>query len=210
LQPTANPLRDRYFYGKKGGRTSVIEPERLGSSHSNNGIGIAIFDPTIRRQRSDDSMLITEVIPPSAAYLGPRRMTSNNSIPGVDWIGHRTRDTDSATMWSLPHLNHPPVTRFENLNRQVVLFCLGFILPFCWIIAAFLPLPPFRKVNKEMGGDLAYDADIEGARTFTLEDERLYENAKWWRRVNRTLSVVGLLMMGTILSLALVAATRGA
>lgn len=158
-------------------------------------------------------MLITEVIPPAQAQHGPRRMASSQSIPGVDWIGTRTRDPEAATMWSLPHLEQAPLTGFESINRQLILFCLGFILPFCWIIAAVLPLPPHAEITKEPKSNqqqLEFTADIEGARVFTTEEVEVYQNARWWRRVNRILAPVGLVVIGVIIALAVVAATRGA
>ncbi|RPB05776.1 hypothetical protein L873DRAFT_1662333 [Choiromyces venosus 120613-1] len=196
-QPSASakqfPAWARYFYGKKGGRGSVIVPERSGSAHGNEGVGIAIFDPT--------------------AHRGPRRMASSHSIPGIDWVGTRTRDPEVATMWSLPHLDQAPLTGFESINRQLVLFCLGFILPLCWIIAAVLPLPPHAEITKEPKSNqqqLEYTADIEGARVFTTEEVEIYQNARWWRRVNRMLAPIGLVVIGAIIALAVVAATRGA
>ncbi|KAG0637704.1 hypothetical protein HOY80DRAFT_1002415 [Tuber brumale] len=207
------PAWARYFYGKRGGRGSVIVPERSGSAHGSEGVGIAIFDPTVRRQRSDDTMLITEVIPPTQAHHGPRRMASSQSVPGVDWVGTRTRDPEVATMWSLPHLDQAPLTGFESINRQLILFCLGFILPLCWIIAAVLPLPPHAEITKEPKSNqqqLEYTADIEGARVTTAEEAEIYQNARWWRRVNRMLAPVGLVVIGAITALAVVAATRGA
>ncbi|PWW80345.1 hypothetical protein C7212DRAFT_362155 [Tuber magnatum] len=207
------PAWARYFYGRKGGRGSVIVPERSGSALGNEGVGIAIFDPTVRRQRSDDTMLITEVIPPTQAHHGPRRMASSQNIPGIDWIGTRTRDPEAATMWSLPHLDQAPLTGFESINRQLILFCLGFILPVCWIIAAVLPLPPHAEIMKEPKSgqqQLEYTADIEGAKVSTTEQVEIYQNARWWRRVNRMLAPVGLVVIGAIIALAVVAATRGA
>lgn len=174
---------------------------------------MAIFDPSVRRQRSD-SLLITEVIPPGATHHGPRRMASASSIPGIDWIGTRTRDAESATMWSLPHLDRAPLTRFENLNRQLVLFCMGFLLPFCWIIAAFLPLPPLERATKEEAPQSSDQQESSSAvnadqtQGYSSKAVERYENARWWRKINRMLSVVGLLVIGAIIALAVVAATR--
>lgn len=172
-------------------------------------------DSRIRRQPSSDSLLITEIILPDAAYHATRRFDSSESIPGVDWIGTRTRimDPEVATQWSIPHLHHTPLSRFENVDRQLVLFCLGFILPICWIVAAFLPLPKFRGGIKKnlhsttIGEFSSYTVDVETSQSVDVEQK--HENAKWWRKVNRILSGIGMAMIGAIVTLGVVAATRG-
>lgn len=171
-------------------------------------------DSRIRRQLSGDSLLITEVILPDSAYRAPRHFDSSESIPGIDWIGTRTRimDSEVATQWSIPHLHRTPLSRFENVDRQLILFCLGFILPICWIVAAFLPLPqfygPIRKNPHSTTGEFAsYTVDVEASHS--VEDEQKYENAKWWRRVNRILSGIGMAMIGAIVTLGVVATMRG-
>lgn len=69
------------------------------------------------------------------------------------------------------------------------------------MIAAFLPLPPNPMEKFQVNSDS--DADVHGdlARHFRPMDEARYENAKWWRRLNRGMSVVGLFLLGAIVSL---------
>ncbi|KAL7274626.1 hypothetical protein RUND412_002458 [Rhizina undulata] len=205
------PAWARYFYGKRGGKgLSIIEPEMESKPGSRNGspeIGIAVFDSSaqLQRQTSDDSMAIAEIIPPPPAVYNPygsRRTASRSSIPGIDWIGSRTRDPEIATTWSMPHLDHTPLTRFENVDRQLILFCLGFILPICWIVAAFLPLPIPRGSSRTAAPAAI---DIESSSSWTVEELRRYENARWWRRINRILSVGGLCVIGAIIALVIVA-----
>lgn len=187
---------------------------KSGNVHGNESVGRV--DSRIRRQQSDDSLLITEVILPGTAYHAPRRFASSESIPGLDWIGNRTRvlDPEVATQWSTPHLNHTPVSRAENIDRQVIMFCLGFILPVCWMIAAFLPLPEFHEPTKtqqqSVAGEIsAFIIDMEADLSHSAEKGRSYESARWWRKVNRILSGVGLVIIGAIIALGVVAATRG-
>lgn len=204
------PAWARYFYSKRGGRGSIIEPEL--PRHGNE-------DPTerkVRHQQSDDSMQITEVIPPGALYQGQGQWGSSESVPGVDWVGSRTKimDAEIATQWSTPHLDHTPLSRFETIDRQLVMFCLGFLLPVCWIIAAFLPLPEvqarsYKQPISVVGQPSHYAVDAEVGSNNTAKQQRKYENAKWWRSVNRTMSVVGLLVIGAIIALCVLAATRG-
>jgi hypothetical protein len=67
------------------------------------------------------------------------------------------------------------------------------------MIAAFLPLPPYP--------DFMFDTrtsrlDYEGmiARDAASIEKGRYERARWWRNVNRVMSVVGLLIIGAIVS----------
>lgn len=66
------------------------------------------------------------------------------------------------------------------------------------MIAAFFPLPPnpLFKVNQHSDSELDVESDL--ARHYRPMDEARYENAKWWRRLNRGMSVVGLLILGAI------------
>lgn len=121
-------------------------------------------------------------------------------------------DPEVATQWSIPHLQHTPLSRFENVDRQLIMFCLGFVLPICWIIAAFLPLPRFHeKINKNLhsvtGEFPSYTVDVEAVHG--VEDEQRYKNARWWRTVNRILSGVGMAVIGAVVALGVVAAMRG-
>ena len=184
----------RYFYSHRGGRASIPAVET--------SVGLTRIPtcstPTIRvvpveeRPSTAGSMSIREI---------PRYLMR---------VASRPRDPDSTTLWSLPHLDHVPTTRTERIDRQHLLFCLGFLLPLCWWIAAFLPLPdevpawhnqiddieagPRSRVSKE-------------ARDMEAEFQRRYDTALWWRRVNRILSPIGLLVIGAIVALVVVSAS---
>jgi hypothetical protein len=113
-------------------------------------------------------------------------------------------EPDTTTLWSLPHLDHAPLKRIENLDRQLLLFCLGFVLPMCWWIAAFLPLPelfPSWHSQHDLEARAANLTVSKEARKLEMEYERRFENARWWRRVNRGMSVAGLVVVGAIVAL---------
>ena len=81
-------------------------------------------------------------------------------------------------------------------NAQVLSFAVGFVFPVAWLLAAFLPLPakpiPSEGKAKQKGiqrGSLPLH-DLEIGK-FPRELAR-YENARWWRNVNRTMSLFGL------------------
>jgi len=75
-----------------------------------------------------------------------------------------------------------------------------------WMIAACLPLPvkPIMNMqerdhstsNLESGNDISNDY----AHEFGPVDEARYESAKWWRRLNRWMSLVGILIIVVIVS----------
>ncbi|KAK3944714.1 hypothetical protein QBC46DRAFT_158781 [Diplogelasinospora grovesii] len=100
-------------------------------------------------------------------------------------------------------------------NAQVVLFIVGFIIPFAWMIAALLPLPPNPKLQMmERGAD---NSESQFGRTRQtdlryeprLVDETRYESARWWRNLNRIMSFVGLLIIGAVVALVVVGVKEG-
>jgi hypothetical protein len=67
-----------------------------------------------------------------------------------------------------------------------------------WLIAAFLPLPPKPSVDEEA---ITVGPDIETRiREF---EERRYQNARWWRNVNRIMIPVGMAIAAVIVSVRL-------
>ncbi|KAF8539767.1 hypothetical protein BDD12DRAFT_77101 [Trichophaea hybrida] len=184
LQPSTIPAWARYFYGKKGGRTSIIGPQTTGPTTEE--IGIAVSSLEQRRPGTSRTMSISE-------------------IPRYFLRAQRPRDPDATTLWSLPHLDHTPGSRTETFDRQIVLFCLGFMLPLFWFIAAVLPLPqelPSWHGNLEaQGWNFAVP---KKARQAEIAYERRYENARWWRRVNRIMSAIGVMIIGAAIALAVI------
>lgn len=73
-------------------------------------------------------------------------------------------------------------------------------------MAAFLPLPEEPPSSRRSSGDLeAGAADLtisKEAKKADAEYERRFINARFWRRVNRVLSVVGILVIAAIVALA--------
>ncbi|KAK7967226.1 uncharacterized protein PG986_001503 [Apiospora aurea] len=134
----------------------------------------------------------------------------------------------SSSIWS-PHLQidrrasrfsiwAPPSTTWSKdkgklgrRNIQIVMFALGWIFPFAWMIAAVLPLPhkPLPQMTMadhhstaELGGQIS-TPDIFSGRVDPAEDAN-YQSARWWRNVNRLMCVVGLLIIGAIVALAII------
>jgi len=74
------------------------------------------------------------------------------------------------------------------------------------MIAAFLPLPlnPMTEMrerdveNSTSNLDSSNDYANDFARQFGPVDEIRFESAKWWRNLNRWMSIVGLLIIAAV------------
>lgn len=76
-----------------------------------------------------------------------------------------------------------------------------------WFIAAVLPLPPQPAID-EKGKDPARPATAKSVaqdleNRLAPMDEAQYENARWWRNINRLMMIVGVLIIAAIVSQAL-------
>jgi hypothetical protein len=103
-------------------------------------------------------------------------------------------------------------------NRQILFFCLGFLCPVLWMVAAFLPLP-LRPMEASMNNLEAsmqdFSSEVEGEKSHypsglqvemrNWDQERRYLKARWWRNLNRIMSFVGVAIIGAIVALAVVA-----
>lgn len=146
--------------------------------------------------------------------LGFRR--SIRRITSSLWSPHLRRDVRARySIWDTPSVAWSAESgMFGRRNLQVVLFVTGFIFPFSWMIAAVLPLPqpsPLAMVQRDSSySDLTartrsheYDRHIESV------DELRYENARWWRMLNRCMSVIGILIIGAVIGLVVAAVKEG-
>ena len=87
-------------------------------------------------------------------------------------------------------------------NVQIVLFALGFIFPPGWFIASVLPLPPRPVVPSTKGKDALRHTQViqDLEKQLGPTDEARYENARWWRIINRIMCSVGLAIIIVIVS----------
>lgn len=88
---------------------------------------------------------------------------------------------------------------FGRRNIQVYSFCVGFIFPLAWMIASFLPLPSKPKFGPEM---MEAEDDLEMAiesQLLSLQQRR-YDNARWWRNLNRWMISLGVVIIVIIVS----------
>ncbi|KAG9239399.1 hypothetical protein BJ875DRAFT_436619 [Amylocarpus encephaloides] len=136
------------------------------------------------------------------------------------WSPHLRMDRRPTrlSVWDPPSVNwSADGSSFGRRNVQIVMFVIGFIFPFSWMVAAFLPLPlnPVREMRERDAEDHTSQLDSEDHvansynRRFGPVDEKRYENARWWRNLNRWMSLVGLLIIAAIVILVVVSIKEG-
>ncbi|KAI2612286.1 uncharacterized protein GGS25DRAFT_113587 [Hypoxylon fragiforme] len=173
-----------------------------------------IYNPRRRPKDTDpqaerpDSMEIGPALESGEIRLAPRKMTS--SI----WSPHLRLDTRASrfSVWNAPSVTWSADSGvFGKRNIQVILFLVGFFIPFSWMIAAFLPLPPRPTLamdERDQSTREFHDSDQEYShpprRRHILVDESRYQSARWWRNVNRFMSVAGLLILGAVAALVVI------
>ncbi|KAI9762313.1 MAG: hypothetical protein M4579_000461 [Chaenotheca gracillima] len=125
------------------------------------------------------------------------------------WSPHLRHDKRSSKMsfWEAPQAPEKALYEQALLDRrtlQIALFCTGFIVPFAWMAAALVPLtpPPHYLGKAKQAADPEVAAKLNS--TQAVENSQ-YENARWWRSLNRVMSVIGLFVIGAIITLVIVA-----
>ncbi|TVY67445.1 hypothetical protein LSUE1_G007846 [Lachnellula suecica] len=206
-------------------RTSSFR-SRSGSPNTDH-FPLSIYSPR-RRPREVDP----ETGRPStrgSLQINPAPLQDNN-----DPYARRFRTWSLSSVWS-PHLrldrratrhsmwDPPSVTWstdgswFGRRNVQIVMFTVGFIFPFAWMIAALLPLPPNPMTemrerdaeNSTSNLDSSNDIPNDYARQFGPTDERRFESAKWWRSLNRWMSLLGVLILAAVVVLVVIGLREG-
>ncbi|KAK9423900.1 hypothetical protein SUNI508_03916 [Seiridium unicorne] len=222
LSATTLPQWARIYYGS--GERRWLAPPSIRScsddSRPASSFGVSAspttdqFPPNIfsprRRAREvhpDDRPISTEVTPRrfSGLHKGLKKMTSSLWSPHLE----EDRRAHHQSMWQGPPSSAPESGVFGPRNRQVLLFAVGFIFPFAWMVAAFLPLPHQVTLDVVERDHSTTQFRIPEtpepfARQTRWVDNKRYQSARWWRNVNRLMSVVGLLVVGAIIALAIV------
>ncbi|KAJ9165453.1 Serine-rich protein [Coniochaeta hoffmannii] len=193
--PSGSPNTDHYqlnIYSARR-RTNQVDP------------------PMEQRPFSDSADMDINVIPPQQQdyrlFRSIKRKTS--SI----WSPHLRTDRRASrySIWEPPSVTWTQDSgMLGRRNAQVVLFIVGFVFPFAWMIAALLPLPTNPKYQmEEQNRNSGRFGHVNYEHQFRVFDETRYESAKWWRNLNRIMSVVGLLIIGAIVALAVVGVRQG-
>jgi hypothetical protein len=115
------------------------------------------------------------------------------------WSPHLARDRRPVehSIWE------PPAAEWEaqseltgRRNAQVTMFVVGFIFPLAWMFAAFIPIKPATPSNDIERNDSSTKLDKQNG-----QDDAVFTSAIWWRKVNRGMSIIGLLILGAIIAL---------
>ncbi|KAI2471700.1 hypothetical protein F4781DRAFT_90764 [Annulohypoxylon bovei var. microspora] len=159
------------------------------------------MDIDVRGQRRG-SMEITPVGETGDIRLAPRKK------PSSIWSPHLRLDTRASgfSAWNAPSVTWSADSGvFGRRNIQVVLFVAGFLFPFAWMIAAFLPLPPQPMLamdeRDQSTTEFASESGEPSQGRHILVDDSRYQSARWWRNVNRFMGVAGLLILGAVAAL---------
>jgi hypothetical protein len=109
-----------------------------------------------------------------------------------------------------PSVEDPSKNPLGPIGRQIILFCVGFVFPVSWFIAAFLSIPAKPESLDEKGsleqgiprrGDPSYRRTHSGSTMSIEQLEKQYVKAHWWRSLNRIMCVAGLAIIGAMVSL---------
>lgn len=129
------------------------------------------------------------------------------------WSPHLRPDKRSkrSCMWGPPTVDQgAEAGLFGRRNIQVVMFILGFIFPFSWMIASVLPLPKLPVVEMRDDDRLSPNLDtFKNERDINAIDEARYESAAWWRKLNRWMSILGVLIIAAVVVLVIIGLEQG-
>nr|OQO16720.1 hypothetical protein B0A51_16750 [Rachicladosporium sp. CCFEE 5018] len=156
----------------------------------------------------------------------PRPMTKDRlsefSLEASPHLQPNRRTGNRLSTWRAPSFVESLDTLIHSRgNRQILLFAIGFLCPFAWMLGAILPLPerPARDQEKAMRSSVTVESEVdemegalrrhtagEASRRWT--EERLWMKARWWRTLNRIMAVVGVGVIAAVIALAIVATRR--
>ncbi|MCJ1286545.1 hypothetical protein MMC26_005891 [Xylographa opegraphella] len=213
----------RIYYAQEGRNLRPVtaseptESSRPPTHESQNSFPYGIFRSRTRPREINtassnrDSMGITSIPNPEVVveiHGSPRRKISPSWSPHL-WHDRRSA-ADRRTIFIAPSLDESAEgAALTRRNVQIWLFVLGFIFAPAWMIAAFLPLPRPPQATPPAspnGPNIAHDIE----KALGPFDQARYENARYWRIMNRFMSVIGILIIVAIIILAVVGSRRSA
>jgi hypothetical protein len=106
----------------------------------------------------------------------------------------------------VPSMDERHETLLNWRNAQVLGFILGFVFPFSWFVAGFaLPLPPKPALDMEQVSRIPTpNVEARMQQKMDIEADIRYENARWWRGLNRVMCVLGAVLIVLVITLAVV------
>ena len=208
------PAWAKTYYARPISSTSNSknDPDRRTSTSTDN-ISLNIFRPRNRTPRSNlnpdrriSGLSMHPTRPQELSLAGTRNSASRRISP--TWSPHLWHDRTSLgrrrSMFKPPSIDEQAEGHaLTRRNIQVAMFAVGFVFPLGWFLAAFLPLPPRPAIPTAKGKNaprrLQIVQDLEDQ--LIPGDEGRYENARWWRNINRIMCVVGFMVIIAIVSL---------
>ena len=127
-----------------------------------------------------------------------------------EWSPHLHQDYRSGgrprrSLWHAPSMDENRETLFNWRNAQVLGFILGFVFPFSWFIASFLPLPPKPNLDMEQVSRIPTpNVEARLQQKMDIADDIRYENARWWKGLNRLMCAVGTVVIVLVVTLAVI------
>ncbi|EKJ67923.1 hypothetical protein NXS19_003254 [Fusarium pseudograminearum] len=220
----AVPAWAKVYYGS-GERKWLAAQPSMESMYDSDFYESDHHEPQLSRSPSQDANATNIRIPrrrPRDAF--PRQHSNAGSMDISAAPAHpvlavvRNIKKQTSSIWS-PHLARdrrpfqhsiwqPPASEWEarseltgRRNAQVTMFVVGFIFPLAWMFAAFIPIKAATKAEDVEANNCTSKSD--GSKVDGKEDA-VFTSAIWWRRVNRGMSIIGLLILGAIIALSVV------
>ena len=194
-------------------RAYYARPQSSSSLFNRSTDSINLFRPRTRNNRETqrrpqrDSLAI-EPVGPEVLDLTEARNPSRRRM-SLNWSPHLWHDRMSLgrrrTIFHAPSVDEQAEGKLPNKrNAQILLFVLGFIFTPGWFIASFLPLPPRPNIPSLKGKDSPGRTQIieDFEKHLGPIDEARYENARWWRNINRIMSLFGIVIVVAVVSFA--------
>lgn len=137
---------------------------------------------------------------PQKNRTGHGRPTSWSRSPHL----HRNdRLLHGHSRWKAPSLDEKRELWFSRRNAQVICFTTGFIMIIPWFVGSVLPLPG-RPQSSDLEKRMSSDVEGRMRRNVAAVDELRWENAAWWRDVNRFMCVIGIVVLVLVIVLSVV------
>ncbi|KAM0223109.1 hypothetical protein ACHAPA_011618 [Fusarium lateritium] len=214
----AVPAWARVYYGS-GERKWLAAQPSMDSMYSDYSDGQPL-EAQLSRSPSQDANVTNirnprrrprEHYPRQPSNAGSMDISSTPAHPVMAVVRNIKKQTSS--IWS-PHLARdrrpvehsiwePPAAEWEaqseltgRRNAQVTMFVVGFIFPLAWMFAAFIPIKPAAP-----SGDIERNDSSTKLHKQNGQDDAVFTSAIWWRKVNRGMSIIGLLILGAIIAL---------
>ncbi|CAM1510308.1 Fc.00g006430.m01.CDS01 [Cosmosporella sp. VM-42] len=125
------------------------------------------------------------------------------------WSPHLGRDRRASrySIWETSAVDWTARSEMNGRrNSQIAMFVVGFIFPFAWMLAGIIPLYPPKGVEVTERDHSTSNLHLRrnpASQTPSI-DETVYHSARWWRNVNRGMSLIGLLVLGAVIALIVV------